>query len=427
MKKFWSIFLAVVFFVLVYVTSGICDTKRPVLTVWMRKTFSPVANDMLAQRAKEFAEKNKVDLNYVQIAYSDMYPKWMAAIESGQTPDVSFFQYQDVGEFYAKGLLMDLSALGKQIEKEQGAIFPRVKVPMIFKGKQYAIPLWYESNVLIYRKDLLKAAGYNTPPKTWDEFRKVAKATTDPRKGIYGAGIGYGTGNNDCENLTRSIIACFGGLERNKAGTKVTINSPATLKAAKFIADIFLVDKSTPPSAMGWDDGGNNKAYLSGQAAMIINVGSIIATLKTDNPELYAKTGVAIQPAGPKGCFPVLANGTFGIFKNTKQSQLAQDFIKFCLDKNWYDKWVEKGVPLLAPVYQSLGNAPIWQDPMHKPFIDQAKYFIYLGYKSEYTPQAGEVFNLHCYNDAFQRMIVEKWTPKKAIEELQTKLEKIYK
>jgi multiple sugar transport system substrate-binding protein len=427
MKKFWSNFLVVALFVSLCVTSGFCATKKPELTVWMVKTFSPEANDMMAQRAKEFAEKNNVNLNYVQMAIQDFYPKWTAAIESRQTPDVSYLTYASVGEFYARGVLMDLTALGKKIEKEQGALFSRVKAPITFKGKQYGIPLYFSSQVLYYRKDLLKAAGYDNPPKTWDEFRKIAKATTNPGKGIYGAGIGYGTGNTDCECLSRTIIASFGGSETNKAGTKVTINSPATLKAAKYITDIFTVDKSTPPSALGWDDGGNNKAYMSGQVAMIFNTGSVLTALKNNNPELYAKTGIAINPSGPKGCFPILTLSNFGIFKNTKQPQLAQEFIKYCMAKDWYGKWIEKAAPNLAPVYQSLANDPVWQEPMNKPFIEQAKYFICWGYKGPYTPAAGRVLNSHYYNDAFQRIIVERWAPKKAIKELQTNVEKTYK
>jgi multiple sugar transport system substrate-binding protein len=427
MKKFWSIVLAAIFVVLVYVGSGICSPKEAKLTVWMCKTFSPAANDMIKQRAKEFARKNNVKLDIVLIPYTDFYPKWTAAIESGQTPDVSFFGYQEVGEFYSKGLLMDLSALDKKIEKEQGAFFPSVKAPITFQGKQYAIPLWVESQVLYYRKDMLKAAGFNHPPQTWDEFRKIAKATTDASKGIYGAGLGYGRGNIDCEWLTRVIIASFGGSEVSKDGKKVTIYSPGTLKAAKFISDLFLVDKSTPPSSLGWDDSGNNKAYLSGQAAMIFNVGTVLAAMKNDNPDLYAKTGIAMVPAGPKGRFAIEIVNNFGIFKSTKNPQLAQKFIRYCLNKDWYGKWLEKGVPHMAPVYQSLANDSLWQDPMYQPFIQQAKYFIFAGYRGEYSPQAGKVFNLRYINDAFQRMLIEKVPPKKAIKELQRNMEKVYK
>lgn len=424
MKKFRAIFLATMFFVSIYVSNGICDTKKPELTVWFGKTYSAAVNDSMAQRAKEFAEKNNVDLNYVSIPDKDLYSKWSAAIESGQTPDVSYFAYQDIGEFQAKGLLMDLTALSKKIEKKQGAFAPSVLAPIIFSGKRYAIPLWVDVNVLIYRKDLLKAAGFNNPPQTWDEFRKIAKATTDPGKGIYGAGIGCGT--NDSEWFSRTVIASFGGSEASKDGKKVTINSPGTIKAFKFIADMYFIDKSNPPGVVSWDGTGNNKSYLSGQSAMVYNGGTLVASLRTDNPELYAKTGVALTPAGPRGRCPVIGTSNYGIFKNTKDPQLAQEFIEYCLSKDWYPKWIMQGVPYLVPVYQDSVKDPIWQDPMNKPFIDHIKYMKYIGYQGPFSNHAGEVFNTRCYTNAYQQLLGEKAAPEKVVRELQTAIEKIY-
>jgi multiple sugar transport system substrate-binding protein len=424
MKKIWSILLVIVLLVTICAASGTCDTKKPELTVWFGKTYSAAVNDIMAQRAKEFAEKNNVDLNYVSIPDKDLYSKWSAAIESGQTPDVSYFAYQDIGEFYAKGLLMDLTALSRKIENKQGAFASSVLAPITFAGKRYAIPLWVDVNVLIYRKDLLKAAGFDNPPQTWDEFRKIAKATTDPSKGIYGAGIGCGT--NDSEWFSRTVIASFGGSEASKDGKKVTIYSPETIKAFKFIADMYFIDKSNPPGVVSWDGTGNNKSYLSGQSAMVYNGGTLVASLRTDNPELYAKTGVALTPAGPKGRCPVIGTSNYGIFKNTKNSKLAQEFLEYCMSKDWYQKWITQGVPYLVPVYQDSDQDPIWQDPMNKPFIDHIKYMKYIGYKGPFSNHAGEVFNTRCYTNAYQQLLGEKLAPEKVVKELQRTIEKIY-
>ena len=427
MKRFVSILAVLVICLLFSAINGPCAETKPEITIWMKKQFVPAANDLMEQRGKEFGDKYNVKVNVELIAYENFYPKWTAAIESGQVPDVSFFGYQEVGQFYDKGVLMDVSSLYQKIEKDQGAFYPSVKTPITFKGKQFAIPYWTEAQVMHYRKDLLAAAGFNNPPKTWEEFRRVAKATTDAAKGVYGAGIGYGKGDSDAEWFTRSVIWSYGGAEVAKDGKTVMINSPETIQAAKLIADIFLVDKSTPPSALGWDDSGNNKAYLSGQAVIVFNTGSIVAAAKSDNPELYAKTGLAPWPAGPKGRFlPGIVNN-LGIFKKARNPKLAQQFIEYALEKQWYGTWIEKGAPLLCPVLKDLGNRSLWSDPMNKPFIESVPNFTFLGYRGEYTPKAGEVYNLRYINDAFERMLVDKWPPEKAIQELQTKIEEVYK
>lgn len=407
-------------------TGSAKSTDSKEITVWMKKQLVDDANKMVIERGKEFAQKNNVKVNVEVIAYEDFMPKWTAAIESGKTPDVSFFGYQEVGQFYEKGVLADLSSLYGRLEKEKGSFYPSLKNAITFQGKQYGIPFWAESTVMYYRKDILSAAGFNQPPQTWDEFRRVAKTTTDAAKGIYGAGIGFGKGNSDAEFFTRALIWSYGGAEVEKDGKSVIINSPETVEAAKYINDIFTVDKTTPPSAISWDDSGNNKAYLSGQAVTVFNTGSVANSAKKDNPDLYKNTGLAPFPAGPKGRFVPGIENTLGIFKNAKNPELAEKLIEFYMDKDWYTSWIEKSAPLLVPVYSDLENKPVWQDPMNKPFIQSVKDFTFLGHRSDFSSRAGEVYNLRLLNDAFQRMLVDKVAPDKAIAELQTKMQEIY-
>lgn len=402
------------------------DKKQ--LTLWMKKQHVDVQNKMIEERAKQFGAENNVEVNVEIIAYEDFFPKWTAAIESKRTPDISFFGYPEIGQFHSKDdVLMDVSDLYKRIEEKNGKIYDSLKNSITYDGKQFAIPFWSETQVLYYRKDMLKNAGFENPPNTWDEFRKIAKALTDPSKGIYGAGIGYGKGNSDAEWLTRTMIWSFGGSLVSKDGQSVVINSPESIETAKFISDIFLADKSTPPSAVNWDDSGNNKAYLSGQAAMVFNTGSILNAARNDNPELYKNTGIAPIPGGPKGTFiPGIVN-TFGIFKNTQNKELAEKLIEYLATADWYKVWIEKGAPLGGPIYTAMENEPVWQDPNNKAFIDSTKSFTFLGFPAEYNPKAGEIFNLRYFNDTFQSILVSKSTPEKAFAELQSKVEDVYK
>lgn len=401
---------------------------KPTLTFWMKKQLFEDQNKLITERAKQFGVDNNVNVNIELIAYEDFYPKWTAAIESKTSPDVSFFGYQEVGQFYGKNVLEDVSDLVKTVEGANSEIQPSLKKAITFQGKQYAIPFWTETQVLYYRKDLLKNAGYDAPPKTWEEFRVMAKKLTDPAKGVYGAGIGYGKGNSDAEFLTRGIIWSYGGSVDTQDGKTVIANSPETVAASKFIRDIFLTDKSTPPSALGWDDSGNNKAYLSGQAAMIFNVGSILATIKKDNPDLYEKTGIAPYPAGPKGNFLPGISNNLGIFKDSKNKDLAKKFISYMVATDWYKGWIEKGAPLTGPIYGKLATESVWQDERNKAFVDSVKSFNFLGFPGEYNPKAGEVFNLRLVNDTFQKLMLEpNYSTESAVKDLNTKIEDTYK
>ncbi|MCA0757601.1 sugar ABC transporter substrate-binding protein [Paenibacillus sp. N4] len=400
---------------------------KPTLTLWMKKQLFEDQNTMITERAKQFGEENNVNVNVEIIAYEDFYPKWTAAIESKSVPDVSFFGYQEVGQFYGKNVLENVSDSVGKLETANGEVVANTKKAVTFEGKQYGVPFWTETQVLYYRKDLLEAAGFSAPPATWEEFREMAKALTDTSKGLYGAGMGYGKGNSDAEFLTRGIIWSYGGSVDTKDGKTVIADSPETVQAASFIRDIFMTDKSTPPSALGWDDSGNNKAYLSGQAAMIFNTGSVLASIKKDNPDLYEKTGIAPYPAGPKGQFIPGISNYLGIFKDSKNKELAKELIEYMLDADWYKSWIEKGAPLTAPVYTELAKEPVWQDEKNKAFVESVSGFYFLGRPGEYNPKAGEVFNLRIVNDMFQKLMLESgYTPETAVKELSAKIQEVY-
>ncbi|RCX08666.1 carbohydrate ABC transporter substrate-binding protein (CUT1 family) [Anaerobacterium chartisolvens] len=397
------------------------------ITFWMKKGLVEDTNRIIVQRGKDFAAKYNVKVNVEIIPYEDLIPKWAEAIESGNTPDVSFLGYQEVGRFYEKGALADLSPLYKKIEEQNGAFYPILKNAVTFQGKQYGIPFWAETTVMYYRKDILAAAGFNRPPQTWDEYRRVAKATTEPEKGVYGAGIGYGKSNSDAEWFTRSVLWSFGGFEVGADGKTITVDSPESVAAVRLISNMFLVDKSTPPSSIGWDDSGNNKAYLSGEAVTVFNSGSIANKAKTDNPDLYKNTGIAPLPRGPEGRFVPGIENTLGIFENSKNPELAQMLVEYLMDKAWYSSWIDNSAPLLCPVYSGLEGNPIWQDPMNKPFIQSIKDFTFLGYKGDFSSAAGKVYDLRLVNDTMQDIIVSRMAPEKSMEDLQAKIEQIYK
>lgn len=401
MKKSLAILLALL---------AICQIwaapQKP-LTVWMKKGFVEEQNILFEQRVKEFAAAKKIPVSVELIAYEDFFPKWTAAIASGNLPDISFFGYQEVGQFYNQALLEDISSLVADIQKQNSEIFENSLNVVTFDGKTYAIPFWGEGTALYYRKDLFAQAGFTNPPDTWQEFRTMAAKLTIPSQNQFGAGIGYGSGNSDAEWLTRSILWAFGGSIFDKNG-RLAFDSPNTREAIRFITDIFVTDKSTPPSAIGWNDAGNNTAYLSGQAAMIVNTGSVINALKNNNPELLGKTGVVVLPKGKAGRFTAGISNNLAIFKDAPNKELAKELLRYLMESSWYQKWIDVSAPLALPVYKSLAQTdPVWKDQYNKAFMDSMATFRFLGYEGPYTPWAGKLYNLRLINSLFESIIAK--------------------
>ncbi|NLJ49332.1 MAG: sugar ABC transporter substrate-binding protein [Candidatus Atribacteria bacterium] len=418
----WFVLSIVTFFFMML----LCQAAFPsTLTVWMKKGFVEEQNVMFEERVKEFATMKNIDVNVELIAYEDFFPKWTASIESGNLPDLSFFGYQEIGQFYASGIMRDLTPLVAKIEEEYGNIFEKSKKAVTFEDKIYGIPFWGEGTALYYRNDLFQENGISAPPNSWEEFRDYAIKTTDPQKGVFGAGIGYGAGNSDAEWLSRSIIWAFGGAIFGEDGKSVVIHSPETIKAVDFITRLFTEDKVTPPGAVGWNDGGNNTSYISGQSAMVVNTGSIIAAMRKNNPEMLDKTGVIVLPQGVAGRFTAGISNNLGIFKNAPNPELAEELLIFLMDPNWYKEWIVASAPLALPVYESLANEPIWAEPHNKAFMDSIKTFEYLGYRGPYSPAAGEVYNMRIINKMFEDIIVNNVSIEEAIVSFEQEVKQI--
>lgn len=396
------------------------------LVVWMKEDLTDAANDMIRERCAQFGEENGIEVQVELIAYEDFPTQWAAAIESGNLPDLSYFGYQEMGQYYSQGILEDLTDVYNEINEETPFEESLASAVTSEDGVVYGIPGWSSVQVLYYRMDMFDEVGLDYPDEdwTWDDFHDAAVALTDEANGIYGAGIGYGASNSDAEWFTRAILWSNGSVDVDDEGN-VAIDSEETVETAQFIQDMFIEEGLTPPTAVNWDDSGNNTAYLSGQCAMIFNVGSLLSTIQSDDPELYENTGVAPMPAGSAGSLvPGILDG-YGIFKDADNKELAKELIKYLSDLDWYTEWVNETAPFKIPVFTSLREDAVWQEAKNKPFMDSVANFTFLGYPGTYTTAASEIFNSRILSNCFTN-IVSGSDPATEIAQLQEDMQEVY-
>lgn len=70
---------------------------------------------------------------------------------------------------------------------------------MVYNGKTEAIPFANGGKWMFYNKQMLADAGYEEPPKTWDELKEMSKDMID--KGICKYGIAWGASQAEGFNL----------------------------------------------------------------------------------------------------------------------------------------------------------------------------------------------------------------------------------
>jgi multiple sugar transport system substrate-binding protein len=128
----------------------------------------------------QFNKENegKIAIKTQTMPWGTFYDKIRTVVSQGKAPDVAIMHLDQVAGMASKNILTELDGLAADIELTEGDFIPQVWDAGIYEDKRYAIPLDVHPLALYYNVDLLKAAGYDAPPTTYDEFVEMSKAMT---------------------------------------------------------------------------------------------------------------------------------------------------------------------------------------------------------------------------------------------------------
>jgi len=149
-----------------------------------------------------------------------------------------------------------------------------------YKGKMYYAPDFGQSMHVVYRKDLLEEAGYDSLPTDWNKFLELAKKLTvdkdgDGRIDQYGFAYPVGTGEEGPWSFFTFLLAS-GGKMWDEDG-KAAFNSPEGLAALEFMDELLNKSKVSPPGTVGYLIGDVGDIWKEGQVAMaLLSSGGLI-------------------------------------------------------------------------------------------------------------------------------------------------------
>src|SRR5215207_2961967 len=195
--------------------------------------FIPTADPFFKQQAEDWGKQTRANVTVETINANDLVPRFTAALQGQSGPTIFQMQHLQPHTF-AEGML-DLSDIAAEVESKFGKFYEQVRSSGFVADKYRGIPYNIVGNAFVYRKSMLTAAGA-TAPKTWDEFREMAKklkATGKP------AGQTFGQTFGDAPSFFYPLMWAFGGKELQEDGKTVAINSPETIEAVKFGAALW--------------------------------------------------------------------------------------------------------------------------------------------------------------------------------------------
>ena len=107
---------------------------------------------------EKFEKENpNIKVSLERLTWTDGFNKIVTALSANQAPDVI-----EIGSTWVAGLSLDGGL--KPIEPKSLRNKLANWEPAYFKGRYYAVPWTLSTGALFYNKDLLKKAGFKTPP-----------------------------------------------------------------------------------------------------------------------------------------------------------------------------------------------------------------------------------------------------------------------
>ncbi len=283
------------------------------LTIW--STGDEAGAQVMEAATQLFEESHPgVTINVQVQSWDDAHAKVLSAAVSGTGPDIITGGLSWGIEFGELGGMVNL----KEVAPEVVANIEEIVQPGIYKsvippsGEIYGVPLDLSPFMMVYRPDLLEAAGAATPPQTWDELTTALMALDNK-------GLAFGWGNTDWLGFFNFLYQAGGSLY-NEGCTTATINSPEGVQAAEFFASLY--NTYGTPAQADLETGLDNGDYAIGYT------GSWILNLGIGRPELAKKVAFAPIVAGPSGKNTSFIGGSMiGVMANSQNAQLAAEFI----------------------------------------------------------------------------------------------------
>ncbi|MEV6651157.1 extracellular solute-binding protein [Streptomyces sp. NPDC051219] len=272
----------------------------------------------------EFEKANPtIKVNYVNVPFDQAQNKFQTAAGSKGAPDIIRADVGWTGSWAKSQFLAPLD--GTDALKNSEDITPALLKQAQYEGKTYGAPIVTDSLALMWNKDLLKKAGFDKAPTTWEELKSVSKAVaskTDAegfwlnKAGYYQMPFLYGEGVDLIDS----------------DGKKITVNSDKAAKAIETSKDLLASDGVAKLDVSADSYAHMQDAFTSGKVAMIVQGPWELTNIyKGAAFSDKANLGISTVPAGSAGKGAPIGGHNLSVYAGSDAAHqaAAQKFVGF--------------------------------------------------------------------------------------------------
>ena len=216
-------------------------------------------------------------------------------------------------EFANAGWLLEWT--GDRAKRVTENVFDTVVDTASFEGKLYGAPFNSNTQLLWYRKDLVKQ-----PPKTWDEMIKVAEGL--PEAGT----IQVQAQRYEGFTVWFATLVNSAGGEILSGPEEVSLEQEPTEEALSVMG--ALANSSAAPAGLDTSDEDSARlAFEAGDSAFMLNYTFAYASAESEAPDVFKNMGFAKLPQVVPGqpSTPPLGGFNIGVSKFSEHPDVAFD------------------------------------------------------------------------------------------------------
>ncbi len=308
-----------------------------------------------------------------QGTYSDLYKKITAAIAAGTPPDLAIAYQNDVANYIKSDAVIPLDSLMSDPQigftaSDLKDIYPTFidHYPQ-FGNKVYSMAFMRSMEVMYYNIDMLKAAGFNNPPQTWQDFMKVCAAVNNPPN-TYCYEM-----NTDASRFANWVFSRGGDLI-GPDGKTVAFGGQAGLESLQFIQEMFSKNYATVIGKAFQDQ----TDFALGKLAFTMGSTAGLPYYKTaiDEAGKVKDWGIAPDPHSTSNPVVDLYGPSVTIFKTTTAKERAAFvFLKWMMSSKADAQWVQatEYFPARKSTLNELGTF-IKDNPLYGEALNWVQY-----------------------------------------------------
>src|SRR5919198_6434989 len=290
---------------------------------------NPNMQDLAHLTPSLFTARTHIKVNYTILDETSLREVTQDVSAGSSRYDAVMIGPYEAPQFGRNGSITDLSRLAASDKAYHlNDVIPSVRNALSYHGKLYAAPFYGESSFLMYRKDVLKAAGITMPARpTWTQVAAIARRINSPR--MAGICLRGKPGWGELGGTFGTVLNTFGGTwwsaKPDGSVDRAMVDQAPFRRALEFYVSLVRDAGESGASRASFNQ--CLAQYLGGKVAIWYDATVAAGSLEASDSQVRGKNGYAAAPVDLTRSSGWLWSWAFAMPTSSNKADLAWKYV----------------------------------------------------------------------------------------------------